>query len=270
MTEAGNLQLSMQLRFDKLASPTIKVYRCKCITCAELLETSSSRWSRREITGDSAHRSCRPSIDPHLLCSIAPIRNRSTPEYLTKKTKVQRILWCVLLILKWLQQTFCNINNVWLTELPLICPALLWHKKTASKATKSRMLRLNKWLIIVLYFNSEQFATQTERKVVLFANAIVSGGEYRGKEGQMPPGTSRGEGERRCGNFFATRNIQKFCEICWGRDGYGRTNYVHRTVHILDAFNSVSRSSKFTKIVGGWGFVPDPTGEFTALPQTPG
>jgi len=29
----------------------------------------------------------------------------------------------------------------------------------------------------------------------------------------MPPGASRG-GTEKCGNFFATRNIQKFCELC--------------------------------------------------------
>jgi len=29
------------------------------------------------------------------------------------------------------------------------------------------------------------------------------------------------------------------------------------------------RPSECTKIVGGWGFAPDPTGELTALPQTP-
>ena len=31
-------------------------------------------------------------------------------------------------------------------------------------------------------------------------------------------------------------------------------------MHILDVISSVSRSSKCTKIVGGRGFVPDPTG----------
>jgi len=35
---------------------------------------------------------------------------------------------------------------------------------------------------------------------------------------------------------------------------------VHRTMHILDVIGSVSRSSKCTEIVGGWGFVPDFTG----------
>ena len=32
---------------------------------------------------------------------------------------------------------------------------------------------------------------------------------------------------------------------------------------------SVPRPSECTKIVGGWGFAPDPTGELTALHQTP-
>jgi len=35
-------------------------------------------------------------------------------------------------------------------------------------------------------------------------------------------------------------------------------NHVHRTMHILDVISSVSGSSKCTKIVGGWGFAPDP------------
>jgi len=35
------------------------------------------------------------------------------------------------------------------------------------------------------------------------------------------------------------------------------------------AISSVSRSSKCTKIVGGWGFAQDPTGELTAFFQTP-
>jgi len=39
----------------------------------------------------------------------------------------------------------------------------------------------------------------------------------------------------------------------------------HRTMHILDV-SSVSRSSKFTKIVDGWGFAQTPLGEFTTLP----
>jgi len=34
-------------------------------------------------------------------------------------------------------------------------------------------------------------------------------------------------------------------------------------MHILDVISSVSRSSKFIKVVGGWGFALDPTGEFT-------
>jgi len=61
--------------------------------------------------------------------------------------------------------------------------------------------------------------------------------------------------------IFATRNIQKFYEHCLGRDGHGRTNHVHRTVHILDVISSVSRSSKCTKIVA------TPLGELTALPR---
>jgi len=35
----------------------------------------------------------------------------------------------------------------------------------------------------------------------------------------------------------------------------------------LNATSSVPSPSKCTKIVGGWGFAPNPTGELTALPQ---
>jgi len=37
-------------------------------------------------------------------------------------------------------------------------------------------------------------------------------------------------------------------------------------MHILDVISSVSRSTKCTKIVGGWDFPLDPTGKLTALP----
>ena len=67
----------------------------------------------------------------------------------------------------------------------------------------------------------------------------------------MHPGTSR-EGRRKMGAvIFVTLNIQKFCELCWGRNGHERTNHVHRTMHILAVISSVSRSSKCNKIVGG-------------------
>ena len=37
-------------------------------------------------------------------------------------------------------------------------------------------------------------------------------------------------------------------------------------MYILDVISSVSRSSKCNKMVGGWGFAPDPTGiQLTAL-----
>jgi len=42
--------------------------------------------------------------------------------------------------------------------------------------------------------------------------------------------------------------------------------HVHRTMHILDVISSVSGSSKCNKIVGGWGFTPDPTGELATIP----
>jgi len=45
------------------------------------------------------------------------------------------------------------------------------------------------------------------------------------------------------------------------------TNRVDRKMHILDVISSVSRSSNCTKIVGRWGFAPDPTGELIAIPR---
>jgi len=38
--------------------------------------------------------------------------------------------------------------------------------------------------------------------------------------------------------------------------------------HIFGAISSVPGSSKCTKIVGGWGFAPDPTGRAYSAPQT--
>ena len=43
---------------------------------------------------------------------------------------------------------------------------------------------------------------------------------------------------------------------------------MHRTMHILDVISSVSRSSKCTKIVGGWDFILDPT-ELGSLQRFP-
>jgi len=64
------------------------------------------------------------------------------------------------------------------------------------------------------------------------------------------PGASRGEGPKGGTVFFATGSIKKFCELCRGRNVHERTNYLHRTMHILDVISSVSRSSKCNKIVG--------------------
>ena len=73
----------------------------------------------------------------------------------------------------------------------------------------------------------------------------------KGAEGDIcPPAPAKGGAPKGGAVFFATQNIQKFCELCWGRDGHGRTNHVRRTMHII----SVSRSPKCTKFVGGWGF----------------
>jgi len=85
----------------------------------------------------------------------------------------------------------------------------------------------------------------------------------------MPPGASR-EGCRKSAVMFCdTKYIKILWALCWGRNGHGRTNYVRRTMHILDVINSVSRSSKYNKIVGGLGFGPDPTGEMTVLLRPP-
>jgi len=78
----------------------------------------------------------------------------------------------------------------------------------------------------------------------------------------MPPCASRKGAYRGFGNFFATRqykNSVSYVEA--GMDGHGRTNHVHRTLHILDVISSVSTSSKCTKIIGGLGFASDPLGE---------
>jgi len=71
------------------------------------------------------------------------------------------------------------------------------------------------------------------------------------------------------GQAGTTQNIKKFCELCWGRNGHGRTNHVHRTMHILDVISSVSRPSKRNKIVGGWGFAPDYTWRDDSAPTNP-
>jgi len=52
--------------------------------------------------------------------------------------------------------------------------------------------------------------------------------------------------------------------------GQGRAwkdNNMRRTMYILDVIGSVSRSSKSTKIVGGWGFAPDLTGSLQRSPE---
>ena len=44
---------------------------------------------------------------------------------------------------------------------------------------------------------------------------------------------------------------------------------MHRTMHILDVISSVSRYSNCTKIVGGCGFAPEPTGGVYSAPPDP-
>ena len=43
---------------------------------------------------------------------------------------------------------------------------------------------------------------------------------------------------------------------------------MHKTMHILDVISSVSRFSKCNKVVGGWGFAPDPTRELEHSPDS--
>jgi len=87
-----------------------------------------------------------------------------------------------------------------------------------------------------------------------------------GQRGHMPTSASRGGAERGCGNFLRHEiytNSVSLIEA--GMDMERRI----MCVHILDVICSVSRSSKCTKIVSGWGFAPDPTAwELTALSQS--
>ena len=85
-----------------------------------------------------------------------------------------------------------------------------------------------------------------------------------------PRRQQRGTLKGRWGNLFATSDIQKFSELCWGKDGYGRTNHAHRTMHILDVISSVSRSLKMHQNRWRLGLCPrPPLKELTALPLTP-
>ena len=88
-------------------------------------------------------------------------------------------------------------------------------------------------------------------------------------EGICPRAPVEGDAEKGFGDFFRHEICKKLCDLCWGTNGHGRTNHVHRTMHILDVINSVSRSSKCIKIVGGLGFAPDLTGGAYSAPQTP-
>jgi len=83
--------------------------------------------------------------------------------------------------------------------------------------------------------------------------------------GHMPPGASReGAQKGRC-IIFLQHEIYK---NSMSRDGHGSTNHVHRTTHVLvSSVALLSRSSKCTKIAGGWGLAPDPTG---SLHRSPG
>jgi len=84
-------------------------------------------------------------------------------------------------------------------------------------------------------------------------------------QGAYAPGCQQRAEPKGGAVIFATRNIQKFCELCRGRDGHRRTNHANRTMHILDVI-SVSRSSNASKSLAAG---PGPTGEAYRAPQTP-
>jgi len=79
------------------------------------------------------------------------------------------------------------------------------------------------------------------------------------------------KGRRKMGAviFLQHEIYTNFCELCWGRNGHEGTNHLHRTMYILDVISVVSRSSKCNKIVGGWGFTPEPTGRADSAPPNP-
>jgi len=85
-----------------------------------------------------------------------------------------------------------------------------------------------------------------------------SGGGYRGTEGTYVPGANKeGTPKEGYGNFLRheiNKNFVSSVEAGMGMKG----QIMHNTMHILDVISSVSRSSKYTKIVGGG-----------ASPQTP-
>ena len=90
-----------------------------------------------------------------------------------------------------------------------------------------------------------------------------TGGGYGAEGGTSPERQQRGA-KRGCGNFLRHEIYKNSVSF----DGYGRTNHVHRTMHILDVISSVSRSSECNKIVGGWSFAPDPTGGVDSASKT--
>ena len=86
-----------------------------------------------------------------------------------------------------------------------------------------------------------------------------------GEAGHVPLGASRR------GKGVPIKSAVIFCDTKYTKmfrqGGHGRTNHVHIKMHILHVISSVSRSSKCNKIVGGWGFAPDPTGGAYSAPQ---
>ena len=69
--------------------------------------------------------------------------------------------------------------------------------------------------------------------------------------------------------FLATRNIQKYSVSSVDRWMGMKGQIMRIKMHMSDVISSISRSSKCTQIVDGWGFAPDPTDDLTVLPRPP-
>jgi len=94
--------------------------------------------------------------------------------------------------------------------------------------------------------------------------------------GHRPPGASRGGTESECGNFLPHKIYKNSGSSVEAGSSLPqqssmlreKTNHVHRTMHILDAVSSISKSSKCTEIVGAWALLQTPLGN-TVFPRPP-
>ena len=71
----------------------------------------------------------------------------------------------------------------------------------------------------------------------------------------------------RPGFYSMIYSIQKFCELCWGRDGYGRTNHERRTMHISDVIHGISKSSNALKSLAAGASPQTPLGSLQRSPD---